>query len=321
MTQAQVDFQKLLNLEQKRHLEEEEEEEEEVVEIEKSEIVESIPFPLEKTMSQLQDELNRDIFLDDKAIKNYSSTKIKARNFLTNVSYNRIATVDYKNKNFVVDCFTFLILYLNPFYLERKFESNVEREFVNTLWMFLMPSNLYNYITRNENMATLNKIKIKYHDAKKIILQFLQYDEGNSKVLSDYLEKNGILYQSLYGNYGVRAKTLFNTYYQNFNLQKNIINWQNNNLQIKEEEEEEAEYDNASPINMTELNDDIGNSENKEDIKIEKQNDKEKKKKTKRKINNDETKEKKRELKKQRLLEQLNENTEKLKKLKKKKIN
>ena len=124
-------------------------------------------------MSELQDELNQDIFSDDKAIKNYSSTKIKARNFLTNVSYNRITTVDYKNKNFVIDCFTFLILYLNPFYLERKFESDVEREFVNTLWMFLMPNNLYNYISRNENMATLNKIKIKYHDAKKIILEFL----------------------------------------------------------------------------------------------------------------------------------------------------
>ena len=122
-------------------------------------------------------------------------------------------------------------------------------------------------------MATLNKIKIKYHDAKKIILQFLQYDEGNLKVLSDYLEKNGILYQFLYGNlfpkcfsrvndYGVRAKTLFKTYYQNFNLQKNIINWQNNNLQIKEEDEEKEQkhdekYDNASPIDMTTLNDDI----------------------------------------------------------------
>ena len=244
---------------------------------------------------------------------------------MTNVSYNRITTVDYKNKNFVVDCFTFLILYLNPFYLERKFESNVEREFVNTLWMFLMPSNLYNYISQNENMTTLNKIKIKYHDAKKIILEFLQYDEGNLNVLSDYLEKNGILYQFLYGNlfpkcfsrvndYGVRAKTLFNTYYQNFNLQKNIINWQNNNLQIKEEDEEKEQkqdekYDNASPIDMTTLND---------DIKIEKE---EKPKKNKRKVNNTDTHKKKRELKKQKLLQQLNENTEKLKKLKKKKIN
>ena len=262
-------------------------------------------------------ELNQNIFLDDKAIKNYSSTKVKARNFLTNVSYNRITTADYKNNNFVIDCFTFLILYLNPFYLERKFETNVEREFVNTLWMFLMPGNLYSYITQNENMKTLNKIKIKYQDAKEIVIGFIKHDQSNLSVLSEFLEKNAILYQFLYGNlfpkcfcrindYGIRAKTLFSTYYHNLNIQKNIINWQNNNLEIKEEKEEE--YDNASPINMTELNDDVGNdNENKEDIKIEKQNDKEKKKKTKRKINNDETKEKKRELKKQRLLEQLNE--------------
>ena len=313
MTQAQVDFQTLINLEEKRHLKEE------IIEKQQSETVESIPFPLEKTMSQLQDELNRDIFIDDKAIKNYSSTKIKARNFLTNVSYNRITTVDYKNKNFVIDCFTFLILYLNPFYLERKFESSTEREFVNVLWMFLMPSNLYNFINQNENMTTLNKIKIKYVDVKKMILEFLQYDQGNLKVLSDYLEKNGILYQFLYGNlfpkcfsrindYGVRAKTLFNTYYQNFMIQKNVINWQNNhnNLTIKEEvveEEKQTEkYDNASPLNMTTLD--------KEETT--------KKETKKRKINNTEAKSQKRELKKQKLLEQLNENTEKLKKLKKK---
>ena len=134
-----------------------------------------------------------------------------------------------------------------------------------------MPSNLYNFISQNENMTTLNKIKIKYLDVKKMILEFLQYDQGNLKVLSDYLEKNGILYQFLYGNlfpkcfsrindYCVRAKTLFNTYYQNFIIQKNVINWQNNNnnnnLTIKEEVEEEKQteiYDNASPINMTTL--------------------------------------------------------------------
>ena len=187
-------------------------------------------------MLELQNELNQDIFSDDKAIKiSYSSTKIKARNFLTNVSYNRVTVADYKNKNFVIDCFTFLVLYLNPFYLERKFETDVEREFVNTLWAFLMPSNLYNYISQGENMKTLNKIKIKYQDAKDIILGFLEYDKGNFSVLSNFLEKNAILYQFLYGNlfpkcfsrvndYGVRAKTLFNTYYQNFNIQRNIIN-------------------------------------------------------------------------------------------------
>ena len=283
-------------------------------------------------MLELQNELNQDVFSDDKVIKiSYSSTKIKARNFLTNVSYNRVTVADYKNKNFVIDCFTFLVLYLNPFYLERKFETDVEREFVNTLWAFLMPSNLYNYISQGENMKTLNKIKIKYQD---IILGFLEYDKGNFSVLSNFLEKNAILYQFLYGNlfpkcfsrvndYGVRAKTLFNNYYQNFNIQRNIINWQNNNPQIKEEDNE------STPINMTTL-DDENNEIVTENIEIKKENEndtnnnnnenlneKKKKKTQKCKINNTETKERKRELKKQKLLKQLNENTEKLQKLKK----
>ena len=278
MTQAEVDFQKLLNLEQERHSQEEE--------LEKAvETVKSIPFPLEKTMLELQKELNQ-IFSDDKAIKSYSSTKIKARNFLTNVSYNRVTIADYRNKNFVVDCFTFLVLYLNPFYLERKFETEVEREFVNTLWAFLMPSDLYNYISQGENVLTLNKIKIKYQDAKDIILGFLQSAESNFGVLSNFLEKNAILYQFLYGNlfpkcfsrvndYGVRAKTLFNTYYQNFNIQKNIINWQNNNLQIKEEEDNNE----SIPINMTTLNDENDEIVTKNiEIKNENENDGKKKK-------------------------------------------
>ena len=273
-------------------------------------------------------ELNQIIFLDDKAIKGYNNTKVKARNFLTNVSYNRITIADYKNKDFVIDCFTFMILYLNPFYLERKFETNIERDFVNVLWTFLMPSKLYNHITANDNMKTLNKIKIKYQDAKNIMITFLFNDPSNLDILSDFLEKNAMLYQFLFGNlfpkcfcrindYGISAKTLFNTYYHNFNIQKNIINWQNKNLK------EEEEYNLESPINMKTLNDD----ENKGKIEIkeeketneEEEEEKKEKKKVKRKIKNEEVKKQKREAKKQRLLEQLNENTEKLKKLKKKK--
>ena len=265
-------------------------------------------------------ELNRNIFSDDKAIKSYNNSKVKARNFLTNVSYNRITAADYKNKNFVLDCFTFMIIYLNPFYLERKFESLIEREFVNVLWAYLMLNQLYVHISGEANIKTLNKIKIKYQDAKDIIIAFLLKDPFNIDVLSDFLEKNAILYQFLFGNlfpkcfcrindYGINAKTLFNTYYHNFHVQKNMINWaKEENLQ--------------SPINLTTLNDDDDDNidKNKENIDIKELKEEQKeKKKVKRKIKNDEIKKEKREAKKQRLLEQLNENTEKIKKLKKKK--
>ena len=309
MTQKQVDFQTLIEQEEIKQ--------------------EPTSFPLQKTM----DALNQDIFMDDKAIKNYysSSTKVKARNFLTNVSYNRITAVDYKNNSFVMDCFTFLVLYLNPFYLERKFESSVEREFVNVLWAFLMPSNLYDFINENDNMTTLNKIKIKYVDVKKMMLQFLQCDQDNMNVLASYLEKNGILYQFLYGNlfpkcfsriddYGVKAKTLFNTYYQNFTLQKNVINWQNNNLTAIKEEKEQVVVVDTSPLNMTTLNDnnDDDDDDDKENKPPKTTTAAAKPKNKKRKIDNAQTKAQKRELKKQKLLEQLNENTDKMKRLKQK---
>ena len=136
-----------------------------------------------------------------------------------------------------------------------------------------------------------------------------------------FLKKNAILYQYLFGNlfpkcfcrindYGINAKTLFNTYYHNFNLQKNIINWQ-------------PKQENDSPINMTTLNDDdddvVGNDNDNDCSKNVNEEKKEKKEKNvKRKIKNEEAKKQKREAKKQRLLEQLNENTEKIKKTKKK---
>ena len=263
-------------------------------------------------------ELNQNIFSDDNAIKKYNNSKVKARNFLTNVSYNRITTADYKNNNFVVDCFTFMIVYLNPFYLERKFESAIERDFVNVLWNYLMPNQLYRHINEEAYIKTLIKIKVKYQDGKDIINAFLSEDPFNIDVLSDFLEKNAILYQFVFGNlfpkcfsrindYGINAKTLFNRYYCNFHIQKNVINW------AKEQD---------SPLNMTTLNEE--QKDNKENIEIkqetiENQQEKQEEKKRKHKIKNDERKKQKREAKKQRLLEQLNENTEKIKKLKKNK--
>ena len=266
-------------------------------------------------------ELNQNIFSDDKAIKSYNNSKVKARNFLTNVSYTRITAADYKNKNFVVDCFTFLIMYLNPFYLERKFESTIERDFIHVLWNYLMPNQLYRHISSEANIKTLLKIKIKYQDVKDIMMVFLVNDPFNVDVLSDFLEKNAVLYQFVFGNlfpkcfsrtndYGINAKTLFNRYYRNFYVQKNMMM---NNL-VNENEKIE------SPLNMTTLSDENDNNvvddENKENIEIKQE---ENEKKRKHKIKNENRKKEKREAKKQRLLEELKENTEKLKKLKKKK--
>ena len=198
MTQKQEDLQKLLELEQQRHYQDFQ-----AAEL-KTAITNIQKDPLTETMKSLEKELNLGIFSSDNVmekktkskseISRYSSTKVKARNFLTNVSYSGIKDKDYQNRSFAIDIFSFLILYLNPFYLERKFESNIERDYVNVLWSFLMPETLYNFICRDENVKTLNKIKLKFPHAIEIVKLFIEDEsigmqQQQFDTLKDYLIK------------------------------------------------------------------------------------------------------------------------------------
>ena len=219
------------------------------------------------------------------SINKYSSTKVKARNFLSNVSYNRIKNSDYQNRSFVIDCFSFLLLYLNPFYLERKFESTIERDYVNVLWSFMMPETLYNFICRDENFKTLNKLKLKFHQVNEIVRLFIE-DESSSlqqqqfDILKDYLIKHAKSYQFIYRNlfprcfagiddYGIQSKTAFNVHYKNYLTQKSIFEWQQkNSLLTSMDSIDENIRANITPLNMTKLNEE---EEKKEDIDLKKE--------------------------------------------------
>ena len=56
--------------------------------------------------------------VSDRNRKVDSATEVKAQNFLTNISYNRVKGVDLTNHSLIIDCYTFILFYLNPFYLE-----------------------------------------------------------------------------------------------------------------------------------------------------------------------------------------------------------
>ena len=227
MTQRQIDLQKLLELEQQRHYQDRDSHTQEL-----KKATASIQDPLAETMKLLEKELNLDIFLNDNAskktkseINKYSTTKVKVRNFLTNVSYNGIKCKDYQNRSFVINIFTFLILYLNPYYLERKFETNIERDYINVLWSFLMPETLYNFICKNEHVKTLNKIKIKFPEVVEILNLYIEDEsigtqEQQFNILKNFLTKYAKIYQFIFGNlfpkcflriddYGIQSKTAF----------------------------------------------------------------------------------------------------------------
>ena len=69
----------------------------------------------------------------EKKSKPYNNTKVKARNFVTNIAYRRFKDSDFKKDNFVVDLFPFSIKNLNPTMLDQKFDSDIERDYIKMM--------------------------------------------------------------------------------------------------------------------------------------------------------------------------------------------
>ena len=81
--------------------------------------------------------------------KKYSLPKVKARNFLMGISYKRLANKDLANKPFITDCFSFILMYMNPFSLERKFDS-ADITSIKSLWDVCLPIEFFNYLNLDE---------------------------------------------------------------------------------------------------------------------------------------------------------------------------
>ena len=94
------------------------------------------------------------------------------RNFLTNISYNRVKD-DFNNRSFIIDCYSFILLYLNPFYLDRKFENSVEKDYVEALWQLQIPNDFYAFICRPENYKILNKLELKFQETSEILKTYV----------------------------------------------------------------------------------------------------------------------------------------------------
>ena len=127
--------------------------------------------------------------------KVYSPMKVKVWNFLTNISYNRVKEVDLTNYSFIMDCYTFILFYLVPFYVEWKFEDVVDRQKVQALWNCFMPSDFYIFICKSEHFTTLNKISLKYKTAYEIITKLIE--EGGLAQLKLFLRKKKRVYLSI----------------------------------------------------------------------------------------------------------------------------
>ena len=67
-------------------------------------------------------------------VKPYTSSRIKTRNFLSNISYTGVKSDDFVDNNFTFDIITLLTKNVNPFSLERKITNIKDREIIYMLW-------------------------------------------------------------------------------------------------------------------------------------------------------------------------------------------
>ena len=78
--------------------------------------------------------------------RDYSNTKVKTRNLLTNVSYRRFKQSDFNKASFIVDILSFLVKKVNPISLERKLDIEEERDMVKYLWKNCIPHDFVRYM-------------------------------------------------------------------------------------------------------------------------------------------------------------------------------
>ena len=86
----------------------------------------------------------------------YNSTKVKTRDLLTNVSYRRYNLKDEK-ESFYIDLFSYLLLNLNPIGLDRKLDSDFERNQLKIIWDVCVPTSFTKCIFEKDNFVELSK--------------------------------------------------------------------------------------------------------------------------------------------------------------------
>ena len=81
--------------------------------------------------------------------KDYSNTKVKTRNLLTNASF-RFKQSDFNKNSFIVDILSFLLQKLNPLNLERKLEMEEERDMIKFMWDECIPHEFVRFMYKHK---------------------------------------------------------------------------------------------------------------------------------------------------------------------------
>ena len=160
----------------------------------------------------------------------YSSTKVKARNLLTNIAYRRYKESDFKNLNFIIDLLTFTLQYFNPIDIARKVDNEDEQKMISFIWEECLPHDFAAEIYKKENYSIVADPKLTYNKANAIVKKWV-VERKNKSELCEMIEDNfkyihhvfSSLFSKVYSRisqFGIKNKAEFDAVFALFKMKQ-----------------------------------------------------------------------------------------------------
>ena len=92
----------------------------------------------------------------------YSNTKVKARNLLTNAAYRRFKQSDFLKDSFIIHLLSFLLQNFNPINLVIKLELEKKREMVKFMWDVCLPREFVTFILQQNSFDIISQPNVTY---------------------------------------------------------------------------------------------------------------------------------------------------------------
>ena len=163
--------------------------------------------------------------------KDYSNTKVKTRNLLTDVSYRRFKQSDFNKNSFIIDILSFLVQNFNPINLERKLDIEKERDMVKFLWDECIPHDFVRYMYKQNNYTEISKPNLTYQKANNIVKNYVLEESNRINLLKFKIEEKfplihyiySMLFSKIYNrmnNFGIQNKNNFDFHFQTWKNRK-----------------------------------------------------------------------------------------------------
>ena len=95
---------------------------------------------------------------------------------LSNVSYRRFKQTDFNKNNFIIDIMSFLTQNLNPINLDRKLDSEKERDMVKVLWDECILHDFVRYMYSSKNFDLVSSPYLTYQKSNVMVSNYFLED-------------------------------------------------------------------------------------------------------------------------------------------------